>query len=267
MKLAKAMGIESELPDVPSIALGSSSISLLEMTSAYTTFANEGKPTKPVIVTNVVDAKGNSFVPLQQEVVKQEPVLTERSLKLTREMLRTVVHEGTASRIRWRYGVFNDLAGKTGTTQGNADGWFMAVMPELVVGSWVGADDQRVRFRTTELGQGASTALPITGYFMKQVNSDKNFKWITDAKFPTLPVALQQELTCDLYELDSALMDRIARTTLKRDSLLLADTTATQAETFLEQLYKRKMKLKRASEKRDSVRRRDLIDIEEIENE
>jgi penicillin-binding protein 1A len=266
MKLAKAMGIESELPDVPSIALGSSSISLMEMTSAYSTFINEGKPAKPVFVTSIIDATGKRFIPMQSEVIRSEPVLSERSLKLTREMLRTVVHEGTASRIRWRYGVLNDLAGKTGTTQGNADGWFMAIMPELVVGSWVGADDQRVRFRTTELGQGASTALPITGYFMKQVNNDENFKWITEAKFPDIPSAWQQELACDLYELDSVLMDKISLSTLRRDSLLMADTTATQTETFLEQLYKRKMKLKRASEKRDSIRMRDLIDIEEIEN-
>lgn len=91
--------------------------------------------------------------------------MSSETAALVTNMMRTVVTEGTASRLRWKYGVLTDVAGKTGTTQANADGWFMAITPNLVMGSWVGADDPRIRFRSTELGQGSNTALPITGYF------------------------------------------------------------------------------------------------------
>jgi penicillin-binding protein 1A len=266
IKLAHDMGVESELPDVPSIALGSSSVSLMEMTSAYASFANNGIPVRPVMITSIIDTKGRRFEAMKPESITTQPVLSKKSIAITREMLRTVIHEGTASRIRWRYGVYADMAGKTGTTQGNADGWFIVFTPNLVMGAWVGADDQRVRFRTTELGQGASTALPIAGYFMKQMLADKHFKDLTDAKFESMDPAWQKELDCDLYELDSTLIDKINRITFARDSTLQADTTAILAETFLEQLYNRKLKLMRLKEQRDSLLRRDLIEAEEVDN-
>ncbi len=264
--LAQDMGIESEMPDVPSISLGSSSVSLLEMTTAYTTFANEGVRVRPMIITAIVDKEGNKFEALMPDEGKKQ-VLSKKSAALTAHMLRTVVQEGTASRLRWRYGVYTDIGGKTGTTQSNADGWFMAVNPSIVVGSWVGADDPRIRFRTTELGQGASTALPIVGYFLKQVADDKTFKRISDSKFPPLADEWKNKLDCDLYEIDSTLWKRIERVAWQRDSLIQADTTAIANETFLEQLYNRKLRLKRLSEKRDSIARRDLIDLEETEND
>jgi penicillin-binding protein 1A len=263
--LVRAMGIESELPDVPSISLGSASISLLEMTTAFTSFANTGVRVKPRFITNIRDQEGNLFSAMDPEdPIKQ--VLSERSAAITTNMLRTVVQEGTASRLRWRYGVYNmDIGGKTGTTQSNADGWFMAINPAIVVGTWVGADDPRVRFRSTELGQGASTALPIVGYFLKEVCNDVEFQHIRDATFPPLNSQWQESLSCDLYELDSGLMSRIERMTIERDSTLLADTTATNQESFLEQLYKRKRRQVRAQEKRDSVRLRDVIEVAESE--
>jgi penicillin-binding protein 1A len=265
IRLAQTMGIESEIPDVPSISLGSSSVSLMEMTTAYTTFANEGMRVKPFIITSIVDKEGNKFEAMLPSDSKKQ-VLSKRSAALTTNMLRTVVQEGTASRLRWRYGVLADIGGKTGTTQSNADGWFMAINPSIVVGCWVGADDPRIRFRTTELGQGASTALPIVGNFLKQVVNDEAFKNIADSKFAPLPKEWQATLACDLYEIDSALWNRIERIAWQRDSLLTADTTSTVQETFMEQLYKRKLKMKRANERRDSIQRRDLIDIEGIEN-
>jgi penicillin-binding protein 1A len=174
-----------------------------------------------------------------------------------------VVEEGTASRIRWRYGIYNDLAGKTGTTQANADGWFMAVTPKLVMGAWVGADDPRIRFRTTELGQGANTALPITGYFMKLVNADKRFKDISSAKFPALPAELQKKLECDLYELDEMMKYDIERMIAKRDSVIHADTTATAPpESFLQILYKRKMKMLKTIQHLDSLKAIEILEGE-----
>src|SRR5690606_22722369 len=117
-------------------------------------------------------------------------------------MLKRTVNEGTAGKLRWEYGVNNDLGGKTGTTQSNADGWFIAVSPKLVVGSWVGADDPRVRFRSTSLGQGSSTALPLTAKFFQQLNQDKEFREITKAKFPALSQEARARLTCPLYKSD-----------------------------------------------------------------
>jgi penicillin-binding protein 1A len=268
IRLVKDMGIDSELPDVPSISLGSASISLLEMTTAFTTFANAGVRVKPSFITSIIDQDGTVFKAMvPQDSAKQ--VLSQRSATLTNTMLRTVVTEGTASRLRWRYGVYNmDVGGKTGTTQSNADGWFMAVSPAIVIGTWVGADDPRIRFRSTDLGQGASTALPITGYFLNQVVNDKTLKSISEAKFPALPEDWQQSLDCDLYELDSSLIQRIEKMAYKRDSLVQADTTARADESFLEQLYNRKLRMQRQQEKRDSiVRVRDLIKLQERESD
>ena len=164
-------------------------------------------------------------------------------------MLQSVVQEGTASRLRWKYNVYNDIAGKTGTTQDNADGWFMALTPKLVIGSWVGADDPRIRFRSTYLGQGSNTALPMVAYFMEKINKDATYKAISKAKFPQLPYKISRKLECDLYELDDHLLTEIERTVWQRDSIMQADTlSAPPPETFLQMLYRRKMRILLASQ-------------------
>ena len=198
--LARKMGITSEMPEVPSIALGSSSISLMEMTGAYACIANEGVAVYPYYIESIHDLDGNVYDNFKSKESGKRAFSKETAQLVTR-MMQTVVHEGTASRLRWRYGVYNDVAGKTGTTQANADGWFIAMTPNLVIGSWVGADDPRIRFRYTELGQGSSTALPMVAHFLKRVNQDTTFKKISQAKFKPLPHDLQMELDCDLYEL------------------------------------------------------------------
>src|SRR5690606_29456133 len=123
----------------------------------------------------IEDRKGNVFDDFRPTVSGQR-AMSEESAKLVRHMLQGVVQEGTASRLRWRYKIFNDIAGKTGTTQENADGWFMAMTPKLVMGSWVGADDPRIRFRSTYLGQGSNTALPVVAYFLQEVNKDTTYR-------------------------------------------------------------------------------------------
>lgn len=174
--------------------------------------------------------------------------MSQETANMITSMLRTVVHEGTAFRLRWKYGIYNDVAGKTGTTQANADGWFMAMTPELVMGAWVGADDPRIRFRSTELGQGSNTALPITAYFLKKLNGDEDYKSITTAKFPDLPRTLQKKLNCDLYELNDDLWAKVERTIFQRDSIINADTLAPPPpESFLQALYRRKMKIMMAT--------------------
>lgn len=245
--LARQMGISSEMPEVPSIALGSSSISLMEMTGAYACIANRGITSHPYYIESIHDLNGNVYDNFKSSLSGKR-VLSEETAQLVTRMMQTVVHEGTASRLRWRYGVYNDVAGKTGTTQANADGWFMAMTPNLVIGTWVGADDPRIRFRLTELGQGSSTALPMVAYFMKQVNQDTTFRKISEAKFKPLARDLQDQLDCDLYELNNELLDQIKRTMYKRDSIIQADTSAKPPnETFLEILYRRKLKILNAN--------------------
>ncbi len=130
----------------------------------------------------------------------------------------------------------------------------MAITPKLAIGTWVGADDPRIRFRNTKLGQGSNTALPIAAYFLKQVNSDPKFKSISNARFKSLPYELQEELQCDLYELDDELWADIEKSIFKRDSIQHADTLAKpREETFLEMLYRRKIKIQQAVHRRDSI--------------
>ncbi|NJM26671.1 MAG: hypothetical protein HC859_15535 [Bacteroidia bacterium] len=159
--------------------------------------------------------------------------------------------------------VYTDVAGKTGTTQANADGWFMAFTPSLVMGSWVGADDPRIRFRSTLLGQGSSTALPITGYFLNQLNHDADFKTMTMERFTPLPADLRQKLDCDLYELSDELWQEIAQSIFQRDSIINADTLAEPPkETFLQTLLKRKIKMMEAQQRRDSIAAQEQLEIE-----
>jgi penicillin-binding protein 1A len=260
--LAKNMGITSEMPNVPSVALGSSSISLMEMTAAYSCIANGGKTASPFYIVEIRDQYGNVY----NDFGGGKPstrVLSEETASLVRSMLQTVIHEGTASRLRWKYNVYNDVAGKTGTTQSNADGWFMAMTPKLVVGTWAGADDPRIHFKSSELGQGANTALPMFAYFMQAVNENKSFKEVTNATFPALHHSLQQKLACDLYEIDAPLWQSIAQEIHHQDSIVLADTLAPpRKESFLEKLYKRKLKMMQASMARDSAAVNDLEGVE-----
>jgi penicillin-binding protein 1A len=258
MEMASRMGISSELPDVPSISLGSSSISLMEMTAAYACLANEGMPVAPYFISSIRDLEGREYLDFKP-VQPTTQAMKKETAQLVNSMLRTVVMEGTASRIRWKYNVYNDLAGKTGTTQSNADGWFMSFSPNLVMGAWVGADDPRIRFRNTELGQGANTALPITGYFLQEVNAMSPFRSWTQAKFNSLSVLLEDKLDCDLYELSDSLQVSIQRSLAARDSILRADTATVLPETFLQFLYLRKQKLQRARQQSDSLR---VIELE-----
>jgi penicillin-binding protein 1A len=248
INLARDMGIRSEIPDVPSIALGSSAISLMEMTAAYACFANEGVSSFPYFISSIEDRQGNVLKDFKPKVSGKQ-VLSKETSQIVRQMMKTVVDEGTASRLRWKYGIYNDVAGKTGTTQANADGWFMAMTPKLVMGSWVGADDPRIRFRSTELGQGANSALPLVAYFLKNVNADKRYANITKAKFPTISPAARRKLGCDLYELNDNLWTQIEKTIHERDSIILADTLSTPPpQTFLQTLFKRKQKVLLASQ-------------------
>jgi penicillin-binding protein 1A len=205
---AQRMGISSELPAVPSLALGTASISVLEMVGAYAVFANEGNYIAPSFITAIAT---NDGVVLEDFSRDSKPVLalSKETAAMMLHMLERVVNEGTGSGLRSKYGLTNDLAGKTGTTQSNADGWFIGVTPKLVMGCWVGADDPAIHFKTTAMGQGAATALPIVANFLQQVNKDPAFKRVAQTRFPPLTNQLEQRLDCDLSRSDRNLLQRI----------------------------------------------------------
>ncbi|HPM30615.1 MAG TPA: penicillin-binding transpeptidase domain-containing protein, partial [Chryseolinea sp.] len=205
--LAQRMGITSELERLPSLALGAADVSMTEMVTAYSCMANNGQSVKPYYLTSIASRDKvvlENFVP-----TIGEQVLSKDNATMLVQMLKRVVNEGTGAGMRSRFGVTNDMAGKTGTTQSNADGWFIVMTPNLVVGSWVGADDPRIHFRTTSLGQGAATALPIVATFFQQVNKDQACVKISQAYFPELPSNLERKLSCDLYKTDKNLLEKI----------------------------------------------------------
>ncbi len=201
----RMMGIESDIPPYPSIALGTPSISLTEMAGAYGSLANQGNSVHPHYLLKIEDAEGNIL--WENEGYSSERIFSSETTALMVEMMKGVVNEGTAVRLRSTYGLSNDFAGKTGTTQNNADGWFIGMLPELVVAVWVGADNPAIHFRSTALGQGANTALPVFAEFYKQVNIDKDFYKLSRSKFPALPSNLAKKMDCDPFKEESRFFD------------------------------------------------------------
>jgi penicillin-binding protein 1A len=175
------MGIQSEMQEVPSIALGTSDVTLLEMASSYSTLANGGLYNEPTYVTRIEDRYGNVLYEAQPT---PREALSERTAYTVVDMMRGVIDYGTGIRIRTQFGLGKyDLAGKTGTTQNSADTWFMMMHPELVTGSWVGFNDQRVTFRTDWWGQGAHSALFLVGDFYQGLNKNEAVK-LPETTFP-----------------------------------------------------------------------------------
>ena len=166
-RLAQAMGVrESPLEAVPSLALGTSPVTLKEMVTAYSTIADDGVYHAPQMVTRIDDANGNVLAQFAPEPT--ERVLAPDVDRMLLDAMRDVVAYGTGGSIRSRFGIHADVAGKTGTTQDGADGWFILMQPQLVAGAWVGFDDGRVTLRSDYWGQGAHTALPIVGEFFQR---------------------------------------------------------------------------------------------------
>jgi penicillin-binding protein 1A len=166
VRLAQGMGIrQSRLSAVPSLALGTSPVTLLEMVSTYSTIAAQGEYRKPVFVRRITDREGKTIADFAPDA-PQRALSQEASLHLI-DMLRGVVNRGTGGGVRYRFGVYGDLAGKTGTTQNNADGWFILMHQNLVAGAWVGFNDNRVAMRSSYWGQGGHNALLLVGDFMR----------------------------------------------------------------------------------------------------
>ena len=195
-QLARQMGIGSPIPKGPSIALGTADVSLLDMIQVYGTIATRGRRPKPVYLERIETAKGDTIAEFKVNTRAFKKVLSNNHSDMLIKMMQAVVDSGTARRLRYQFGLYNEIAGKTGTTQSQADGWFIGFTPTLVAGAWVGGEYPSVRFRTTRLGQGANTALPIWGRFMNKVYKDKAFKKWKYAKFPDPGLFVTTEMDC-----------------------------------------------------------------------
>lgn len=186
-ELLRRMGIRSHIDEVPSIFLGTSIISVYELVASYGVFASGGVHIEPLLVTRIEDKSGNilsTFTPKKYEVISQETAYRMLSL------LRSVVDQGSGKRLRYVYRLEGPIGGKTGTTQNNADGWFMSVHPNIVIGTWVGAEDPAVHFSAMTYGQGAAMALPIQGLFLQKAYADPTSGIRPDAQW-TVPEALR----------------------------------------------------------------------------
>lgn len=181
VKRMHSYGITNQLPAVKSLALGPCEVSVKEMVTAYSAFANGGMRSDPVYVTAIADANGNiisDFAPSQTEVITQQGYWRILSVLLN------VVDSGTGNRLRRPpYSITAQTGGKTGTTNDNADGWFMAFTPDLVSSTWVGGDERYIHFNNMAQGQGASMALPIYGKYIRKVYDDPNLPYSQDARF------------------------------------------------------------------------------------
>lgn len=160
--------------------LGPAEITVAEMASAYTTFANKGIRTAPLLVTHIEDNQGNVIADFRPRV---NEVISEQSAYNMLDMLQAVIDQGTGGRLRFKYGLNGPIAGKTGTTNNNSDGWFVGIVPRLVTACWVGGEDRDIHFNSMAFGQGASSALPIWAYYMKKVYHDKNLGYKEDEPF------------------------------------------------------------------------------------
>ncbi|MCE3607462.1 transglycosylase domain-containing protein [Massilia sp. P8910] len=166
IKLARDLGIRnSKLEPVPSLALGTSPVTLLEMVNAYSSIAAQGQYRKPVFVTSITDRSGK--VVAQFSDPKSEQAMSAQNAADLIDMMRGVINRGTGTAIRYRFGINGDVAGKTGTTQNNTDGWFIMMHPKLVAGAWVGFNDNRVTMRSSYWGQGGHNAILVVGDFFK----------------------------------------------------------------------------------------------------
>lgn len=210
--LVRRLGITAPIEAVPSIALGTPDISVFEMVAANAAFANKGTYIQPTFVTRIEDKNGKV---LEEFVPNTDEVMSEEKAYVMIQLMRGVVDGGTGGRLRSRFKLTNEIAGKTGTTQNNADGWFMGLTPELVAGCWTGGEDRSIHFNSTNEGQGASMALPIWGKFFQKLYADPKLK-VSKAGFPKPANMGDIELDCSKY--DQEIQDDSANDNLDFDT-------------------------------------------------
>ncbi|QWX83656.1 transglycosylase domain-containing protein [Cellulophaga sp. HaHaR_3_176] len=210
VNMAKNMGITREIPEVPSIALGTPDVNVYEMVGAFGTFANEGVFVNPVLVTRIEDKNGTV---LYEYVPETRDVMSKDVAYAMVDLMKGVVQSGSGGRLRhnynknakvykeiitgYPYNLTNPIAGKTGTTQNNSDGWFMGMVPNLVTGVWVGGEERATHFKSITYGQGASMALPIWGLYMTKNYANKELD-VSDSDFKK-PSNMSIDLDCAKY--------------------------------------------------------------------
>jgi len=199
VNLVKRLGVTSEIPAVPSICLGTPDISVFEMLGANSTFANKGTYVQPTFITRIEDKNGKV---LEEFIPNSDEVFSEEKAYVMIQLMQGVVQYGTGARLRGpKYKLTNQIAGKTGTTQHNADGWFIGLTPDLVGGAWVGGEDRSIHFNSIVEGQGATMALPIWGKFFTKVYADPALK-VSKGDFPR-PKNLDPSLEIDCSKYDA----------------------------------------------------------------
>ncbi|MBO7201879.1 MAG: transglycosylase domain-containing protein [Bacteroidales bacterium] len=196
IELARRMGIKAPIDPVPAICLGTPDISVYEMAGAMATYANKGEYVEPIIITRIEDNKG---MVLERFVPNRNEAIDEQTAYMMIELMKGVVSSGTGVRLRYKYGLNYPIAGKTGTTQNNSDGWFIGITPKLATAVWVGGELRSIHFRSMAHGQGANAALPIWALYMKKVYDDKTINFYKgDFNKPSVP--LDVEMDCDKYQ-------------------------------------------------------------------
>lgn len=204
LKLQDA-GISTDLPQVPSLALGTAEIPLYQMVQAYSVFLNEGRSIEPVFLESITDANGK--VIYEATAAKtSDPVFSKQTVETMLALLKGVVNRGTAAGLRNNYKLTNEMGGKTGTTQDQTDGWFMGITPEMIVGIWVGGDSPLVRFRNLSTGQGARTAMPVFARFIQKTASGSSTREFINGSFG-LPDDIYDDLACADFKESRGIFD------------------------------------------------------------
>ncbi|MCQ2165085.1 MAG: transglycosylase domain-containing protein [Bacteroidales bacterium] len=200
------MGIQSHIDAVPSLCVGPADIAMYEMVPAFNTFPSKGVYVSPLIVTRIEDNQGNV---LSEFTNRKREAISEQTAYLMANLMQGVVNSGTAGRLRGAYGLRGEIAGKTGTTNDNSDGWFIGYTPTLTAGVWVGAEDRQVHFQSLALGSGSNMALPIWGIFMKKVLKDGTLGISESDRF-VAPAGMNLDLSCSGGDDDAASREQSA---------------------------------------------------------
>ena len=200
VEMMRKMGVGSFLDPVPPLCVGAANISLYEMVAAYNTFPSKGMYVRPIFVTKIEDNMGNVLATFS--TVKKEAI-SDRTAYLMANLMQGVVNGGTGYGLRGRFNLTGEIGGKTGTTNDNADGWFIGYTPQLTAGAWAGFEDMQVHFAATANGGGAGAALPIWGYFMQMVRKDPSLaKYYSKEAFDA-PGGFELNINCDADALAS----------------------------------------------------------------
>ncbi len=208
--MMRKMGVGSFLMPTPSLCVGSADLNVFEMVSAYNTFPSRGVYVSPMFVTRITDSMGNT---LGEFTSRSQDALSEQTAFLMANLMQGVVNSGTGYRLRSQYKFTGQIAGKTGTTNNNSDGWFIGYIPRLTAGVWVGGEDQQIHFESLALGSGGNMSLPIWGNFMRRVYGDASLGYSQEDVF-TEPMGMQLQLDCTGGDMD---MGEGAEQTVRRE--------------------------------------------------